>query len=264
VTATKERFVVSEDRPTYSQVPTPIIQAVREGKLPIVAIGYYAVLDSYRNRKNGRCDPGLVELRDATDLSIPTIRKINAALVGAGFMRIEPGKGPRDSQKYILMYSPQWTTRGHVDSTANNLHAESGVTGSSRETSRETSREKASSTELSEPSEPGKQDGRRETRPDSGGSTGKGEKPKPPIHRVIQDWTDTYQSVVGTKPMITGKVVGLMRKMLAHYGDEVVLAMIGNFFHPTGKAVPFTIDNFYNLADKLYQEVKGKVYGDSR
>lgn len=83
-------------------------------------------------------------------------------------------------------------------------------------------------------------------------------------HQAIADWSDTYFSVVKKRPMITGKHVGILKRMTGHYGAECMGPMMGNFFHPLGKAVPFTIENFHSLGDKLYQEIKGRVYGDSR
>jgi len=252
-----DRFIVSEDRPTYSQVPTPLLNAVRDRKLPVSAAGYYAMLDGYRNRKTGRCDPALSTLSADTGLSIPTIRKYNEVLVAGRFIRIEPGGGPRQAQRYILMYSPEWPKHDVVGVTERILQAPQ----DSRATSRASSCATANCTELYKQDE---QDGKKEKSGAEPPIANNGHKQKPPIHKIAEDWHDTYLSVVGQKPLITSKHMAILTRMLNHYGEEPMGAMIGNFFHPTGKAVRFTVENFFNLGDKLYQEVKGRVYGDTR
>lgn len=102
-----ESFVVREDRPQYSAVPQPLIEAVRSRSLPYAALGLYAVLDSFRNRRTKVAYPGLRRLHEGTGLAIRTLRRLLACLEAGGFIRIEKPADPSQPQVYYLLYAPE-------------------------------------------------------------------------------------------------------------------------------------------------------------
>lgn len=258
-------FKVHEDRPTYVQIPTPILNAVRERKLPLAAIGLYSMIDSYRNRKHGRCDPCLATLAADSGLSVPTIRKLNSALVDGKFMRIEEGRKPREAQRYILMYSPDWPVHDDVVSPERNLHSRSDSPVNSRESSRVTSRATASCTEQDEPN---KQDEPNEkkrvaAKPPSPNWPKRKEKKDDPLnpHEFLEDWCHWYEQTFKIKPNWTrnqwAQYHQQFAKSLCLYGEEHMLAMMRSYWnYGEQKGYQITVDGFFRGQDGLYQRTK--------
>jgi hypothetical protein len=100
-------FEVREDRPQYAAVPQPLIEAVRSRSLPYSALGLYAVLDSFRNRRTRVAYPGLRRLHEGTGLAVRTLRRLLGCLEAVGFIRIEKPTDPSHPQVYYLLYSPE-------------------------------------------------------------------------------------------------------------------------------------------------------------
>jgi len=102
----EQRVRIEDGRQRFSHVPFPLINAMRQGLVPMAAVALYAALDQYRDRQTARAWPGIRALARDIGLSHGRVHQLLQDLERAGFITIERDKNPSRPAVYTLRYAP--------------------------------------------------------------------------------------------------------------------------------------------------------------
>ena len=83
-------------------------------------------------------------------------------------------------------------------------------------------------------------------------------KPKDPIRKIMDDWSETFEGAFGKKPVILGgRDYKLFKRVFDSYGAELTDKMLRAFWrYRITKGLHATVPAFYAIADRLYFIVK--------